>query len=792
MVNLRISCLNRKLLRDILRLKGQVLAISLVVACGIATYIMSQTAVRSLDVAKDSYFDRYRIADIYAQAKRVPMRLLQQVQAIEGVVQTYSRINFGVTLDVPGMDEPATALILSVPETGDIPLNGLYLVSGRFLEPGETGHILVSEAFASAHTFKPGDKFSAVINARKRELTIAGIVLSPEFVYSLAPGNIFPDDKRYGVLYMNRRALEAATNMDGAFNDLTVKLAPKANEEQIIARINTLLEPYGGRDAFSKDDQISYWFIQNELLQLRTIGWVVPAIFLTVASFLLNIVLSRQVSTERDQIGMLKAIGYHNIDIGLHYIGFALTIVIFGALMGTGLGIWLGSGLMNIYALYFHFPSLDYIFAPSTLAFSGLISLVAAIVGTLNAVRAVVVLPPAEAMHPAPPMIYRKTLLERLHILQMFSTTARMIFRHLERRPLRAVLSVTGVALSTAIFLASAFAIDSIDFMLDVQFEVADRADVSLTFVEPRSAQALDEIIHLPGVMATEPYRMVPARLKFGHKSHRGGITGITPTALLKRMVNEDISPVTMPESGVMLSEKLGRLLGASRGDLVTLEVLEGRRPTVQVRVAGIVQEFVGANAFMNLDALNRLMGDGNVISGAALLTSGSADEALYKKVKNIPIINSVIMRSVLVQSVRKTMTESIVETFVINVVFAALIAFGVIYNTARISLAERARELGSMRVLGFTNGEITFVMLGELLLLVLVAIPIGIWMGVGMGTALAATMDTELFRLPTIFSQRTIAATILITLSAAAVSAYVVARRIKKLDIVKVLKTRE
>ena len=792
MVGLRLSCLNRKLLRDIVRLKGQVLAISLVVACGIATYIMSQTAMRSIDEAKDSYFDRYRLADIYAHAKRVPLRILSQVRAIDGVTQAYARVTFGVTLDVPGMEEPATATILSVPETGTIPLNGLYLVSGRLLEPGETDHILVSEAFASAHAFKPGDGFSAIINARKRKLVIAGIVLSPEFVYSLAPGSIFPDDKRYGVLYMNRRALEAATNMDGAFNDLTVKLAQGADEDQAIARINTLLAPYGGYDAYPKDDQISYWFIENELFQLRTIGWVVPAIFLTVATFLLNIVLSRQISTERDQIGMLKAIGYYNLDIGLHYIGLALTIVIIGAVMGAGLGAWLGSGLMNIYALYFHFPSLDYIFAPSTLAVSGLISLVAAIVGTVNAVRAVVVLPPAEAMHPAPPMIYRKTLLERLHILQMFSTTARMIFRHLERRPLRAVLSITGVALSAAIFLASAFMIDSIDYMLDVQFEVADRADASLTFVEPRSARALDEVKHLPGVMAAEPYRMVPARLRFGHKSHRGGITGITPQALLKRMVNEDINPVSMPEDGVMLSEKLGRLLGASRGDLITVEVLEGRRPTVQMRVAGIVQEFIGANAFMNLAALNRLMGDGNVISGAALLTSGGADAALYKKVKNIPIISSVLMRDVLVQSVRKTMTESIVETFIINVIFAGLIAFGVIYNTARISLSERARELGSMRVLGFTEGEITFVMLGELMLLVIIAIPIGIWIGMGMGSAFAATLDTELFRLPILFSQRTIAATVVITLAAASVSCYVVARRIQKLDIVKTLKTRE
>jgi len=792
MVGIKLSCLNRKLLRDIWRLKGQVLAIALVVACGIGTFIMSQTAILSLDEAKDTYFERYRLADIYASAKRVPLRLMSQIQAIDGVAVAYARVYFAVTLDIPGMDEPATASIYSVPESGEIPINALYLVSGRFLLPGETDHILVSEAFAIAHSFVPGDTFKAVINSRKRTLVIAGIILSPEFVYSLAPGTLFPDDKRYGVLFTNRRALESATNMDGAFNDLLVKLSPGANEELVMDRINKLLAPYGGQDAYPKDDQIAYWFIQNELWELRTIGWVLPAIFLTVATFLLNIVLSRQVSTERDQIGMLKAIGYYDFDIALHYVAFALTIVLIGAAIGTALGIWLGSGLLNLYARFFHFPSFAYIFAPSALTVSGLISLTAAVVGTLSAVRAVVALPPAEAMQPAPPMVYRKTILERLHILQLFPTTARMIFRHLERRPLRAVLSVVGVALSAAIFLATAFIIDTIDFMLDVQYEVADRADVSLMFVEPRSARAMEEITHLPGVMAAEPFRIVPARLRFGHKSHRGGITGITSDALLKRMVNEDIIPVEIPDDGVMLSEKLGRILGASRGDLITLEVLDGRRPKVQVRVAGLVQEFVGTNAFMSLSALNRLMGDGNVISGAALLTSGGADAELYKQVKDIPLINSITMREVLVQSVRDTMTESIVETFVINAIFAGLIAFGVIYNTARISLSERARELGSMRVLGFTEAEITFVLVGELVLLVAIAIPIGIWIGMGLSHALAAAMDTELFRLPVIFSQRTIAATVLIILSATAVSSTVVARRIRKLDIVKVLKTRE
>ncbi len=768
------------------------LAISLVVACGIATYIMSQSATTSLEQAKDSYFERYRLADIYANAKRAPLRIIPQIEAIEGVARIYPRIRFGVTLDVPGMDEPATASIISVPDVGEVPLNALYLVKGRYLEPDETNHILISGAFADAHDFEPGDSFSAVINSRKKQLIIAGIVLSPEFVYTLAPGTIIPDDKRYGIIFMNRRALEAATNMDGAFNDVIVKITPGSNETSIMDSIDTILAPYGGIDAYPKDDQISYWFIQNELSQLQTVGMIVPIIFLSVSAFLLNIVLGRQISIERDQIGMMKAIGYYNLDIGMHYLGFALSIVFIGAIIGTTLGVWLGSGLMKLYALYFHFPTLDYIFHPSTLAVSGLISLAAATVGTISAVRKVALLPPAEAMQPAPPMVYRKTILERLGILQFFPTTGRMIFRHLERRPGRAILSIVGVALSAAIFLASSFVFDSIEYMLEVQYEVADRADVTLTFVEPRSSQAMEDVIHLPGVMNAEPYRTVVARMGFGHKSHRGVITGVATGASLKRMIDENILPIAIPSEGIVLSGKLAEILGVYRGDIITLEVLEGRRPTIEVRVVELVKEYIGANAFMNLPALNKLMGEASVISGATLITNGDEDSELYASVKNIPAISSITMRSVLVKSVRETITQSIVETFIINIVFAALIAFGVVYNTARISLSERARELGSMRVLGFTEREVAIVLLGELLLLVAIAIPIGIWLGMQMGYGLANSMDTELFRFPVIFSDRTLGATILIILFATSISCYVVWQHIVKLDIVKVLKTRE
>lgn len=787
-----ISMLDKKLLRDVWRLKGQVVAIAFVVACGIATYIMATSTLDSLAAARDVYFERYRLADVFASAKRAPMMLEERLRNIDGVATAYPRIRFGVTLDVEGLAEPATGVLMSVPDNGEPPLNAIYLRRGRLLQPGETDTVLVSEAFAEAHGFLPGDQLKAIINGRKRTLTIAGIALSPEFVYSLPPGGIMPDDKRYGVLWMNRRALEAAVDLDGAFNDLVLSVMPGASLDNVMDEVDRLLAPYGGLDAYPLKDQLSYWFVQNELNQLNTMAVVLPAIFLSVAAFLLNIVLARQIATEREQIGMMKALGITNRVVGLHYMKFAIIIVVLGAILGAILGGKLGEAMTQTYTLYFRFPLLAYVFDPRTLVIGTLISLAAAVLGTQGAVRRVISLPPAEAMMPAPPVSYRRMLLEWLRLERVLSQPARMIVRHLERRPGRAVLSLIGIAFSVAIFVVAVFPLDSVRYMIELQYNIANREDVNLTFVEPKGIRALDEVMELPGVLAAEPYRNVSVRLRYGSRVHRTAITGLRPGSDLKRIIDRDLRAVALPEQGLMISEKLGEILKISVGEYVTVEVLEGRKPVLEVIVSGMVRDYVGVNAFMKLATLNQLMNEPATMSGAALLTDKGGSALLFQQVKRTPQISGTLLKEVAINSFEETMAKTILQMTFFITIFAGMIAFGVVYNTARISLSERARELASMRVLGFTNREVAYILLGELALIVLVALPAGMGIGYVLSWALAQSMDTEMFRLPVIISARTYGAAAAVVLVASFLSAYIVWRRILRLDIVAVLKTRE
>lgn len=452
-----MQALNRKLVRDVLHLRSQVIAVALVVACGMATYVTMNSAFQALLLSQDSYYRDYRFANIFVQLKRAPDSLASQMAAVPGVAAVATRIVKEVTLDVRGLNEPATGRLISIPEVRVPFLNDVYIRKGRYIEPGRRDEVLVSEAFANANNLQPGDTLGAVINGRWEKLRIVGIALSPEYVYEIRGGQVFPDNRRFGVLWIGRKVLASSFNMEGAFNDVAVSLSPGASEANVIARLDSLLDRYGGLGAFGRSEQMSHRFLSDEISQDRITGRTVPAIFLGVAAFLIHMVLSRLVSTQRTQIALLKGFGYSSGAIGLHFIKFALVAVAAGTVLGVGVGVSLGSALAKLYALYFHFPVLQFHVGARLIGLAILISDGSACLGALSAVKAAVTLPPAQGMRPESPARFRTGLLERSHLYRLLSLSTRMIARNLERRPTKALLSVTGLALAVAILVVGRY-----------------------------------------------------------------------------------------------------------------------------------------------------------------------------------------------------------------------------------------------------------------------------------------------------------------------------------------------
>jgi putative ABC transport system permease protein len=783
--------LDRKLLRELWHLRGQVVAIALVVASGVAVLVMFLSALRSLEATSDAYYERYRFGQVFATVKRAPDHVARTIARIPGVQWVETRIVHFATLDIPGFDEPVVGDLVSIPDHGTAILNRLVMREGRRVAPGRIDEAVINEPFAKAQKLKVGDRIYALINGHRRAVTIVGVALSPEFVYAIGPGALMPDRKRFGVLWMSRKALAAAFDLTDAFNDVSLRLTRGTRPQAVIDRLDRLLARYGSIGAYARADQRSNWFLMNEMTQLRSMSGILPTVFLAVAAFLANMVLGRLIAVERSEIGLLKAFGYSDRAIGWHYAKLVMAITAVGIALGWGLGYWFGHSVTSLYADLFSFPFLYYRPSVGPFAIGALISLGATLAGAAGAIRKAVALPPAEAMRPpAPPAYHRVRVLGRL--FAWVDQPTRIILRQLVRWPRRSFLTALGIGMAVALLVSSLQWIDAIDHMIEVTFFDAQHQDVTVSLADTKSSTVVSGFERLPGVLDAEPVRTVPVRLRHGHRSHRGAIEGIRRDARLAPVYDSERGHIPVPPAGLLLSRKLGEKLAVRAGDLVTVEVLEGRRQVFRVPVAGLFESYIGTQAYMRAAALHRLLHERPTATVVHLRVDRRRERDLFRALKRVPAVTSVLIRLAAVKIFRETMAESLWISIAIFIGFASAIALGVVYNSARIALSERGRELATLRVLGFTRGEVAYILLGEVALITLVALPLGCLLGRLLSALLVTEMETELYRVPMIIEASTYGVSILVGLAAAAVSAALVRRRLDSLDMIAVLKTRE
>ncbi|WP_460241348.1 ABC transporter permease [Aurantivibrio infirmus] len=787
-----MSAINQKLLRELWHLRGQMLSIALVVATGIMTVTTMRGSYDVLVEAQQSYYRETHFADVWAPLKRAPELLQRKIELIPGVSAVETRISFFATMNLEGLDAPAQALFVSLPAHGRPAVNDIRIRSGRYVVPGIPDEVIISENFAEARGLQPGDKLAVVINGRARELDIVGTAISAEHTYAVPPGSLYPDDERYGVLWMSSDVLGPAYDMDGAFNEVLLTLEPDVNRLAVIEQLDFLLDPYGGLGAYLRKDQMSHVILQGELDQNRVMGTAIPFVFLAVAAFLLNLVLGRLITTQRSEIAVLKAFGYSNREVGWHYLSFALVAVIAGTIIGSGIGVWLGGAYMRLYGQYFDLPGLEFRLSPTLILIAVFVSIVAAAGGALVAVRRAAALPPAEAMRPEPPARFSAGWLESSGLSRWLSTSSRMILRNVNRKPGQTLMSSLGVAFSVAILLIGMFMFDGVRYMMDLQFREIQREDLTLTFNESVDASVYHDLRHLNGVTRVETFRSVPVRLRFGHQERTVGIQGLSPDGELRRVVTANNRVQPLHGKGMVLSEILAEKLNANIGDTLNVEVLEGRRVHGQVEISAVVDDFLGVSAYMTQSALQQLVTGPEVVSGAYLSVTSDQRQQLDRQLKTLPVVAGVASPTSMLKNFEEQLADSLFIAVGFLLGFASVIAVGVIYNGARISLSERGRELACLRVMGFRRGEASVLLLGEQALITLLAIPLGWLIGYALSFALVSSMETETYRIPFVISFRTYFISAIVTVAAATASGAIVRRRINKLDLIEVLKTRE
>lgn len=771
---------------------SQVLTIALVVASGVAGFIASFSAYDSLSWSRSLYYADARFADVFATLKRAPRALERQLEAIPGAAHVQTSLTQIVPVTLPNVADPIIGRLIGLDARAPQRLNKVHIRSGRMIEAHRSGAIeaLVSEAFAIARQLKPGDRIGALVNGKREALLIVGIALSPEYIFAGMWGS--PDQRGFGVFWVDRQALAAAYNMEGAFNQVAVRLGPGASEGAVIDRLDRLLTPYGGTSAHGRDLQMSHMILESEIKEQRILGTVLPSIFLAVAGFLLNVVLGRQIATQREQVAALKALGYDNPAIGLHYLKLVLVIVVLGLALGLALGSLLGQGFVGLYADVFRFPQLRYRLDPMLILAALGVATTAALLATLNAIHATVRLAPAEAMRPPAPGAYKPMLIERWGLQHWFSPALRMIVRTMERRPLRTGLTILGIAVAMAIVITGAFWRDSITVLIDTQFNQVQRGDISVALIEATPERVLHEFARLPHVTAVEGARTVAARLVNANHSWRGALQGKAAQPELHRIVGLGHQVLSPSTEGLLLTDRLAERLGVKAGDAVRVELLEGRRQVLTMKVTGIVVEMMGMNAYVERRALNELLREGDIVNQVTLAVERGHETALLNRLKELPRVAAAISKSVMLRNIEEVTARNVLVFSLILTLFATVIASGVVYNSARIALAERAWELASLRVLGFTRAEVSAFLLGELALEIALAMPLGMVLGYLLASTIVSLIKTDEFYFPMVIQPATYAYAAICVLIAGAISALIVRRRIDTLDLVGVLKTRE
>jgi putative ABC transport system permease protein len=784
-----VRSLTRMFFAEFFRLWRQGVAIVGLLACGIAIFVMSTGMIRALETSRDRYYRDYRFADLFAQLVRAPLSLVDRIAEIPGVKSATGRIVREVLVDVSGMVEPVSCRLVSVQPDPVRAVNGIYLRRGRLPEPSDRVEVVVNELFAQAHGLNPGDSIVANMAGRLERLHIVGIGLSPEYIYVVQPGLLLSDDRRYGVLWAPYRDLAPAFNMEGAFNHVSIELYGGANARDVMHQIDILTKPYGGLGAYDRSEQESHERVSDEMHQVRAMAILSPTIFLLVTLFLLHIVFSRLVHQQRESIATLRAFGYYPFEIGWHYSKIVLVWVCagvgLGIIVGMRLALWMGS----FYMMFFRFPAMD---APS-LSWEWVAAIAmsfgVALLGSFSSIRAAMNLPPAVAMRPEAPSRFRSASWDQ-GIASRIGPVARMVIRRLESNPWITLFSTLGLALGLAILVLSAFMEDTIDYVIDHQFAASQRQDMTFTFHENASESAVSDVLHMDGVLAAEPFRSVPIRIRYGHRSKRLGLMGLESNPMLFRVIDDRNQSMELRDGGgLRITRKLAELIRAREGDVVEIELMEGQDRTVRIPIATVFPNYTGPAAFMNRFELHRLLEEGERVSGTFVRIDSAQRDRVYRQVKETPAIAGILDKQAAVKNFRNIIARSTFWMRTVNALFAAFIAFGVSYNSALIAYTERARDLATMRVMGFSRRELAAILLTEIGVITLLAIPIGIPLGYAFCYWTTTVIDTESHRFPLIVHRDTFFYGIIILCISIAVSSFAVLRLLRQIDILAVLK---
>lgn len=792
-----MRALHRKLIRDLLGSAGTLLSVVAIIAIGAGSFVGLGSAQRILEASQAAYYREYRFADFWIDVKKAPLSAIERIAELPEITSLDARVVFDVILDLEGKERPLAGRLISTPARGfDRTLNGICLIRGSGFSDDRDEEVILSEAFAQTHDLEIGDRIRLILNRKRESFVIVGTAISPEYVYMVrGPGDLVPDPEHFGILYVKDEYAREVLGFKDACNQIVGRLVSRAPDhvDVLLERIDRMLSPYGVLEITPRWRQASHRILSDEITGLAVSATIMPAIFLGVAALVLNILMIRLAQRQRTTIGTLKALGYSDRSVMSHYLSFGVVVGIVGGLAGAALGISLAYGMIEMYKDFFQFPSFLFCYHPDLLLIGVAISVAFAVAGTVRGVREVLRLRPAEAMRQRPPERGGSIVLERFpRLWRAMGFRTQMALRSLFRNRTRTLTAIVATMLATAIIFMALAMYDSFLYLVEYQFDMVAHSDVDVGMRDEKSTSALFEARKLPGVDYAEPVLGLRCDLRHGRSARRMTITGLSPQHRLTTPMGADDKPIRIPSDGLVLSRKLAELLEARVGDPLELTPVRGRRDTKRVRVASVVESFLGMDCYADARYLSRVVGESLAVNSVQLAVNPAEVPELYGKIKNLPNAQGLSVRADAKHNIEKTVVETSILSIGLMVVFAGVIAFGSTLNNALIEIGDRVREISTLRVLGYGPGQIAGILFRQSMVTFTVGLLLAFPLGYGMIVAVAAAYDSELYRMPVVVRPMIVVYTVALALAFVLAAQWIVYRQIKKLDWLEGVKIKE
>ncbi|OGV19196.1 MAG: hypothetical protein A2X47_01920 [Lentisphaerae bacterium GWF2_38_69] len=731
------------------------LAVVAIVAVGVGCFSGMVSVYKNLYNARESYFSKCRMADFWIELKKLPIVELEQIEKIDGISELYSRINKEIIVDLEDVKTPISGRVISLPSVPTPVINNIILKRGSYFSDSKLEEVIVSEKFSQKRNILPGTYINLIMDGIQKKLYVVGTAISSEYMFYTPPGRMAPDDDNYGVFWIKKEFADNVFNFSGACNEIVGILSPdgKKNARLVTDIIkNKLDKNYGVFLKTLHNEQESCLMMNSELQQLRIVAVLMPLIFLCVAVFVLNIQMMRTAEHQRTVIGTLKALGVSLNSISMHFIKLGIIIGLSGGIIGSCLGYFIAEGFTEMYRDLYTFPSIENGFYPELITFSILLAIFFSVLGTLRGIRRMALLSPAEAMRPGPPESCTSIALEKYKFFwSKLDFRWQMVLRSFFRNKRRTMIGIATSALGSVILLLSLGFKDSLNYLVRFQFEKVLTADCTISFRDNLNEGALREASRLPGTTYAEPGLDVPGFFYFEGSEKRGSIIGVKPDSILLKPRDSKGEKLKIPPVGLLMNNRLAEILGVKEGDTVLFKPIKGERKSLEIPIMALSESSVGMPVYADYEYINKLIGEISVLTSVRLkeAQTDKQKDKFYRELKKYPELSSYINLPEERVKLKRDFISKMDNVVYGMILFAGILFFGSILNSAMISTAERTREIAAFRVIGYHSEEVGAIFLREILIINSIGTLLGLPLGYLLLMFMADAFQNEIFSIP-------------------------------------------